>query len=128
MKTNAYDESRRIVKVIFNEVYSKTFNNRKECDDFVMDVVKKNKIEGVSYTYSSLYLYKNYTIHVNVVYDGCISTATFSFNMIWNDEKFQDKYNMDNIATYIGTPAYWFGRSMKTDEMCGVIDEKIVEL
>jgi hypothetical protein len=127
MNTNAFDESKRLTKILFNEVYAKTFSGRNEFEEFVISIIKQNKLEGGVYTFSSLYLYKNYTFHVNVVYAGCFSPTTFIFNMIWNDEGFKCTCNMDNIATYLGTPAYWFS-SKESRTGSNFVDERTIEL
>jgi hypothetical protein len=61
--------------------------------------------------------------HVGFVYDMYYSTTTFIFNMVWNDTGF-GKCHMCNIATNIGTPFYWYGRT--TPDLYS-IDEKIIE-
>ncbi len=133
MKTfSAYGESVRITKLLFEAIYSKEFSDRKQFDDFVIDLLKKNKLDGAQYTYYSLYLHNEFTVHVNVVIDNCFSPATLAFNMIWytngSGERCENRFNqsnMDNIATYIGAPAYWFTpKEMRS----GISDEKVVEL
>ncbi len=130
---SAYDESVRITKLIFSEIYAKEFSSRKKFDEFVIDLVKKNKLEGGQYTYYSLYLHNTFNVHVNIVIDNCFSPTTLAFCMIWNTDgdgrKCENRFtssNTDNIATYIGCPGYWFTpKEMRTGI---VVEEMVVEL
>jgi len=127
---DAFSDSQRITKVIFDAIYAKEFKNREAFDEFLIALLKKEKPANAEYTYYSLYLLNHFTIHVNVVIDNCFSPTTFNFCMIWNTDgsgrKCEDRFstnNMDNISTYIGTPAYWFGRSETTNTIMKVEDE-----
>ena len=125
-----YTESQRITKVIFDAIYVKEFKNRKAFDKFLIDLLKKEKPDDAEYTYYSLYILNNFTIHVNVVIEKSFSPTTFTFCMIWDmdgdGKKCENRftsYNMDNISTYIGTPAYWFGRNENTNTNMKIKDE-----
>ena len=127
---NTFKESQRITKVIFDAIYAKEFKNRKLFDDFVLKLLKKEKPVGAEYTYYSLYLMNNFTFHVNVVIDNCFSPTTFNFCMIWKRDgdgrkckNMFNTFNMDNISTYTGTPAYWFGRNENTNINMKIEDE-----
>jgi len=120
---NAYGESVRITKIIFNAIYAKEFGNRNEFDGFVTHLLKSIKPENAEYTYYSLYLLGEFTIHVNVVIDNCFSPTTLGFNMIWDDKGFTNENYTDNVSIYIGTPAYWFGRNEQTNINMKVKDE-----
>jgi hypothetical protein len=132
-ETTAFPESLRITKVIFNAIYAKEFKNREAFDEFLIDLLKKEKPDNAEYTYYSLYLRNTFTIHVNVVINKSFSPTTFIFCMIWDvdgsGKKLEDRFttfNLDSIATYIGTPAYWFGRNENTNVVMEVKDERVV--
>ena len=111
---NVYDETVRMTKLIFNEIYAKKFVDRKELDSFIVDFIRKHKVDETEYSYISLYLSDFFSFHIKIINDGQYSVTTFSFYMIWDDRKF-DKYDTDNINIYIGTPFYWFGRNEQSD-------------
>ena len=132
----AYTETQRLTKLIFSEIYGRKFSGRKELDELVIDLLRKMKQADTEYTYTSLFFIgtgqigwvsgtDSFCFHVNVVYNNSYSVTTFLFNMLWNDEMFNNECYTTNIATFLGTPAYWFGpmtpeRSVKL----GITDER----
>jgi len=109
---SAYEETKRLTKILFNELYAREFKSRIDFDYVVTSIIRNNKRDGVKYSYNSLYFindnHRDFMFHVTVTAEGCYSVTTFSFNMIWDDSGFQNKFNTDNISIYEGTPGYWF--------------------
>jgi len=120
---NLQNESIRLTKLIFPEIYAKSFPDRKDFDSFVIGLINKNKLHDVEYHYTSLYLHNRFNFHVYVTDNITFSITTFSFCMVWDDTRFNSDFNMDNIATYIGTPSYMFGRNESTDVRYEIHDE-----
>lgn len=113
---NVYEESIKLAPLILSEIYHKEFGNRKEFDEYTRGYIQSRKVDGISYKYVSLYLYKNFTFHLHMRDDKQYSVITFMFNMIRNDDGF-NKVHLTNISMNTGTPAYWFNRNELTNEL-----------
>jgi len=123
----AYEETVRLAKLIFQEIYEKRFSNRKEFDNFTSQLVKDTKQPDTEYTYSSLYLSKHshFTFHIKVVCNRCYSVITFSFCMIRGDSQFSNG-NISSVSINIGTPAYWYGNESMFSEPVKEKEEMIL--
>jgi hypothetical protein len=124
---NPFDEITNITPIIFSKIYRKRFDGRKQFDGFVTTLIKQYNKPNFKYTYTSLYLRGVFTFHLTIKDDISFDMVTFGFSMTWDDKGFES-YDMDNIMTYAGTPAYWFGRNEETNVAMEVKDEITFEL